>query len=97
MILRDDIKEKISIEVIKTLVTRFDNFQEGDYLIFSNNIVRCIIRKGQHSNSRVRIKPRTYLTFNKIKGFGTTTYLYHDIKHKIKGVVKLKKTKKWVN
>lgn len=28
MILRDDIKEKISIEVIKTLVTRFDNFPE---------------------------------------------------------------------
>jgi hypothetical protein len=28
MSLRDDIKEKISIEVIKTLVTRFDNFPE---------------------------------------------------------------------
>jgi len=69
---------------------RFNNIETGEIILFKNGRLRKVIGVTKCINKRVRKKPRVILRFNKILGFGTTLYLWNDIKHDIIGIYKIK-------
>ena len=67
--------------------TKFNQIQVNDYIVFKKGRIRRVIGVDkEHYGRRIRIRPRTFLTFKKINGSsGYTMYLWNDVKHKIIG------------
>lgn len=59
----------------------------GDYLFFFNRW-RRIEHISQHPRGNI-----IYFRFIKVKGTGTTLYTNHDLRYKVKAVVKIKTLK----
>lgn len=61
----------------------FRQIKKGDCLLMASGKNRVVLSAGGSDSNPA-------LSFKKVNGIGETTYLYHDIKDKIKGIFKCK-------
>ena len=72
---------------------RFNNLQQGDFLIFKSGAVREIVHFGSSWARFAHFNPRCHIRLNKLRGKGVTYFFYGDINRKITGVLKIKNLK----
>lgn len=63
---------------------RFLEIEKGNFILFSSGKLRKVTKV-------TKFATRMLLSFDKVNGSGTAIYMYSDIKHKIKAIIKPKK------